>query len=410
VHVDLWRAARRILRVRGIRALLLAILVGVTAVTSHSQGDNAKRACAGRLSCVGARLPAPITIAAGHGLGSVTFRVGRDGRVRRIPDTDGPLPRDAAWFPGTGTWYGIRHGHLVVGRGHEPLWRSHGQIAADQLGVIAAGRDAVAFQREHKLYLAPLRGDERPVAHRELPLGWTIGGLYTYRYQTRQLLLRSDAGALVKVIARRPLGSDYHVANGGLYFISRGVLMSASGTRVKRLASLKRLGLSAGPWLQPLGQLVELEDNHRLVVVRSDGTMFAWTRLPLSHGRPGNISSSLVVAPRAKAIAFTVAYDHTADPRAPGRSHGTETTYVLHPGAETAVPVHRENVQFAVCERGASLQWHRQWLLYSNTEGNLAVIDTTGARRAIELGGLVRGITGTRGGFGAYWSGQPTAL
>ena len=81
-------------------------------------------------------------------------------------------------------------------------------------------------------------------------------------------MLRSDTGTLVKVIARRPLGSDYHVTNGNLYFISRGVLMSAHGTQMKRLASLKRLGVSSGPWLQPLGRFVELEDDNRLVVVR----------------------------------------------------------------------------------------------------------------------------------------------
>jgi hypothetical protein len=66
VHVDLWRAAHRMLNVRGTRALLLAILVGVAVLTPRSLGENATRACAGRFSCVGARPPAPITIAAGH--------------------------------------------------------------------------------------------------------------------------------------------------------------------------------------------------------------------------------------------------------------------------------------------------------------------------------------------------------
>jgi hypothetical protein len=390
--------------------LFLAILVGVVALAPRSLGDNATRVCAGRFSCVAVRLPAPITIAAGHASGSVMFRVGRDGRARRIPGTEGPFPRGAAWFPGTGTWYMIQHGHLVVGRGSKPLWRSHAEIASHQLGVIAAGTHAVAFQREHKLYLAPLGGAERPIAHRELPLGWTVDGLYTYRYQGRQVLLRSDTGTLVKVIARQPLGSDYRVANGSLYFISRGLLMSAHGTHVERLASLKRLGLSAGPSLQPLGRFVELEDSHRLVVVRPDGTVFAWTPLPVSHGKAESMSSSLVVAPRTSAVAFTAAYGQTGDPRAATRSDGTETVYVLRAGADTAIPVYRGNVQFAVCERGASLQWHGKWLLYSNTEGSLAVIDTTGAHRAIELGSLVRGLPGTRDGVSAYWSGQPTML
>jgi hypothetical protein len=162
--------------------------------------------------------------------------------------------------------------------------------------------------------------------------------------------------------------------------------------------------------LQPLGRLVELEDDHRLVVVRPDGTVFAGTPLPVSHGQAESISSSLVVAPRASAVAFTAAYGQTGYPRAPERSHGTETAYLLRPGADVAIPVHRENVQFAVCERGASLQWHGKWLLYSNTEGNLALIDTTGTRRAIELGSLVHSLPGAGDGVNAYWSGQPTTL
>jgi hypothetical protein len=406
VHVDLWPAARRMLHVRGTRVLLFAILVGVAALAPRSLGESPTRACAGRLSCVGVRLPAPITIAAGHILGSVTFRIRRDGRVGRIPSPQSPFPRDAAWFPGTGTWYVIQHRHLVVGRGRQPPWRSHGEIASNQLGVITASSDAVAFQHDHKLYLAPPGGAERPIAHRELPLGWTAGGLYTYRYQGRQLLLRSATGQLVKVIARRPLGSDYYAANGSLYFISRGVLMSAHGARVERLASLNRLGLSAAPSLQPLGRLVELQDDHRLVVARPAGSVFAWIPLPLSHGPAESISGSLVIGPRSSAVAFTAASGQTGDPDA-ARGHGTETVYLLRSGSHTAMPLHSEQTSFG-CERSASLEWHGRWLLYSSTAGNLAVIDTTKARRTIELGSLVSNLSGTRDGFSAYWSGHPT--
>jgi hypothetical protein len=392
---------------RGTRALLVAILVGVAGFAPRSLGESVTRACADPLPCVGVRLPAPITIAAGPVLGADTFRISRLGRVRRVASPQSPFPRGAAWFPGTGTWYLIRHGHLVVGRGRKPLWTSHGEIAANQVGVISASSHAVAFQHDHKLYLAQLGGAERAIAQRELPLGWTTGGLFTYRYQGRQLLLRSDAGALVKVIARRPLGSDYSVTNGTLHFITHSVLMSAHGTRIARLASLSSLGLSANPWLQPLGRLVELQDDHRLVVVRADGHTFASTPLPVGHDRSESLSSSLVVAPHLIAVAFTTISGRTGDPRT-GRTRGTETTYVLPAGASTTIPVHREHVRFAVCERGASLEWHGKWLLYSNTEGSLAAIDTTGRHHAIELRSLVRALPGTRNGLTAYWSGQPT--
>ncbi len=352
------------------------------------------------------RLPAPITIAAGLVGRSVTYRIGRDGRIRRIANPQSPFPSASSWFPGTNTWYTIRAGHLIVGRGRKALWRSHGKIAANQIGVVAAGSHEVAFQHDHKLYLARLGHAERAVTHRELPLGWTGDGLFTYRYQGRQLVLRGASGTLVKVIARRPLGSDYSVANGTLYVITRGVLMSAHGVRVRQLGSLTRLGLSADTWIQPLGRLVELQDNHRLVVVRANGSVFASARLPITHDQAENISSSLVVDPQLRAVAFTVAYDETGKRSA---KRGTETVYLLRAGASAPTPIHRGHVQLAVCERGASLEWHRNWLLYTNTEGSLAAIDTSAAHHTIELRSLVNRLPGTRHGFTASWAGPPTS-
>jgi hypothetical protein len=411
--MDLSRVVRRISDVRAIRAVLVAILVAVAALAPGALGDKPSRGCAGRHWCAGLRLPAPITIAAGQVIGNVSFLVGRDGRIRRIdnPRSQSPFPRDAVWFPGTGTWFRIRHRHLIVGRGRPALWRSHGEIASRwQLGVVTLGPHTVAYQHDHKLYLAPLRGVERPVASREMPLGWTTGGLYTYRYQGRELLLRSDTGALLRTIARQPLGSDYVVINGSLYFITHGMLESASRAGTRRLASPASLGSSAGPWLQPLGRLVELQDNSRLVVVRPDGSVFAWTRLPLSQGETEGISSSLVVDPQGNAVAFTAAAAESNDPGAARLAHGTEMVYLLRAGAHTAIPLHTERVDFKVCERGASLQWQGKWLLYSNSEGNLVLIDTTGAHRAIDLTRLIHSLPGTRDGFSAFWSGQPFEL
>lgn len=116
------------------------------------------------------------------------------------------------------------------------------------------------------------------------------------------------------------------------------------------------------------------------------------------------------MASQGSAVAFTAAAGESNDPNAARRAHGTETVFLLRPGARTAVPVHTERVDFKVCERGASLQWHGKWLLYSNSEGNLAVIDTTGVHGAIELSSLVHGLPGTRPGFSAYWSRQPVEL
>src|SRR5207237_8438460 len=143
--------------------------------------------------------------------------------------------------PDTGTWAVVRRGHLVVGRGGGTLWRSAEEIASRyQVGVIMASSRMIAFQHDHKLYLVKPPGAERAVASREMPLGWTSRGLYAYRYPGRQLLLRSDTGRLLKVIVQRPVGSDYFVANGSLYFVSHGFLMSAHGSRTRRLGSLRQ--------------------------------------------------------------------------------------------------------------------------------------------------------------------------
>jgi hypothetical protein len=411
--MDLSRVVRRISDVRAIRAVSVAILVGAAALAPGALGDKPSRGCADRHWCAGLRLPAPISIAAGQVTGNVSFSIGRDGRIRRIrnPRSQRPFPRDAVWFPGTGTWFRIRHRHLIVGRGRTAAWRSHGEIASRwQLGLVTIGPHTVAYQHDHKLYLAPLRGVERPVASREMPLGWTTGGLYTYQYQSRELLLRSDTGARLRTIARQPLGSDYVVMNGRLYFITDGVLESASRAGTRRLASLASLGSSASPWLQTLGRLVELQDNSRLVVVRPDGSVFAWTRLPRSQGETEGLSSSPVVDPQGSAVAFTAAAGESNDPDAARLAHGTETVYLLRAGAHTAIPVHTEQVDFKVCERGASLQWRGRWLLYSNSEGNLVAIDTGGAHRAFDLTRLIHGLPAARDGFRAFWSGQPFEL
>jgi hypothetical protein len=345
------------------------------------------------------RLPASITIAAG----STTYRVARDGRVRRVPAPPSPYPRASTWFPGTGTWFMLVRHYLVVGRGRQALWRSRLLVPSRwRLGVVTASAHDVAFQFEHKLYIAPIGGVERPVAHRELPLGWSGAALYTYAYRGRQLQLRSASGRLLKVIARRPL-SDYFVADGRLYFILRGSLMRASGTRIERLASLHRLGLSSDSWMQTLGQFVQLQDDHRLVVIHDDGSGLVSTPLPPGRDQNAGLVGSPAVAPRAGAVAFATVSDRSA-----GRSDGAETVYVLRPGAQAAAPVHTETGSFGGCARWVTLQWHGKWLLYSSNQGNVALIDSTGRERAVELTRLVRRLPGAgENGFSAYWTGAP---
>jgi hypothetical protein len=337
-----------------------------------------------------ARLPAPITITTGR----VTYRIERDARVHRVANPIGPFPRDAAWSPITRVWFAFRHGHLVVGRGHQRRWRSHGTFRSQfRLGAVTVGKDMVAFSYDNNLYLASLHGRERRIARSEFPLGWTSGGLYTYRWH-RSLLLRDSAGRVVTTIARWPFNVDFQLVSGSLYFLAHGAVMSADGNGVHRLTSLRALGLpgAMSVFLQSAGPLLELEDNSRLVMLRSDGAPFASTRL--REGHVGGISSSVLAAPDLSAVAFTA----TA-----GQTRGTESVYVLRAGTHRASPLHTEHITFQACERGATVQWHGRWLLYTASEGVVAAIDTGRTHRTVELTGMVMKLAGIAGGFSAYW-------
>jgi hypothetical protein len=362
-------------------------------------GQNAAGRCSGPPSCHTIRLPAAIVVTRGQ----ARYRIARTEAVTRIAGAPrSAFPRGAELFPASGTWFLFSRRHLVVGRGARRLWRSREEIAAQELGVVIGGTAEVAFQHNHHLYLGYYGRPERSVAPRELPLGFARDGLYTYSYVRRAVLLRTGAGAIRTVIARRPQEYVYDASDGGtIYFLARGILFSAHGSQVRRMASLSGLGLSADSFLQPLGRLIELEDNHRLVVVEPDGSEFASTALPRHASQTGSPSSSLAVSRFGRAVAFTA--DFT--PSGAGHSSDLEVVYVLRAGSRAAIALRAEHGPYGLCSQATSLQWHGSWLLYSNSGGNLAVIDTGGRHRASELGGLLGRRPGPSVAFAAHWAG-----
>ena len=275
------------------------------------------------------------------------------------------------------------------------------------MGLIVSGPRMLAFQYRHWLYMGPMRGGVRAVARREMPLGWSGGRLYTDSYPRRALLLRGSTGRLIKVLSPLPFHSSPVVTRGSLYLELRGALMRARGTRVRRLTTLAALGMSADSWLQPIGGLLELQDNRRLMILRPGGSVFASTPLPRRDGELGTLSSSPVPDSHADAVAFTAAYGESTDPNAATRAHGKETVYLLREGAHSAVALHTEDVSFRACERGAALHWHGRWLLYDNSEGNVVLIDAAGAHRAIDLTNAGARLAGARTDLGAFWAGHP---
>lgn len=386
-------------------AILLWITLGAPGTLNASETRGPQRAF------TDARLPAPITITTGR----ESARIGRDGRIARIPNPRPAVTIDAVYIPGTDTWYEIHRGHLVVGRGRRTLWRSHGLFPLRlRLGLVAAGSQGVAFSYHKWLYVASPTGAERPVARREGVVGWTTGGVYTYGGRGNRLLLRGATGRVIATVARRPAEHEYDPATGSVYVLAHGVLSRAHGAHVRRLASLASLGLPPrSTWMQALGGLVELMSANRLTLLRPDGSVFASTPARRTGGQTDTISGGPTVAPRQTAVAFTAASGTPEDPRNP-HSTGTEAIYLLRPGATAATEIHRERVAFAPCERGAGVQWQGSWLLYGNSEGNLAAVETTGAHRAIELAARADRVLGAkhdaRTSVRAYWSGQPPEL
>lgn len=341
--------------------------------------------------------------------GCGAFEIGRSGRVRKISSNRSPVPPGADWWPYTGVWDKLAGGHLVVGRWQKRLWRSAGSFPRPyEAGAITVGPKAIAFSysnRVPRLYLAPLGGRERLVATGEYPIGWTRGGLYTGTSRGGGLRLRSAGGVLRATLARQVYDYAYDHASGRLYFLARGNLVRADGAEQRPIASLARLGLAAGRalQLQPLGRLVALTDRRRLVVLRPDGSLFAAARLPRGRTRVDGISSQIAAAANAQGVAFTATRGNTAY-----GSQGSETVYLLRPGAQSARAVHTERVRFAVCERGAGLQWHGRWLLYAASEGNTSIVDASHPQHAIDLARTVRRLPGTSGDqgrldFSAYW-------
>ncbi|HEY2769522.1 MAG TPA: hypothetical protein VGI87_03100, partial [Solirubrobacteraceae bacterium] len=225
------------------------------------------------------------------------------------------------------------------------------------------------------LYIARRDGAERRVARDEGAVGWTTHGVYTYGGRGNLVRLRTADGRPIRTVARRPQQHTYDPATGALDLVADGELIVADGARVHRVTSLRARGLRPrATELIPLGGLIELMSADRIVILRPDGSRYASTPLP----NAGTVSSGLTVASGRTAVAFTIAYGLSDDPNTTRRAHGTEIIYLLAAGARKAVAIHTVHVTFKPCERGADVSWHGRWLLYRNSEGNVARVDATG--------------------------------
>jgi hypothetical protein len=372
---------------------------------SDADGAGLSARCRSAVAKAPAGLPAPVVLTTDCG----RYRIAPNGRVHFIGPRRLPVPAGSSWFMDL-TWYRVERGHLVVGRRHESLWRSRGRFVparGEGVGAVALARGRVAFSffagKTPTLYLARLGGAENPVAHGETPLGWTqSGSLLTLSARGGAIRVRAASGRLERILAHGIYNFAFDHATGTIVYVAHGTLERFDGRRVRTLAHLTMLGLGGRPSLSPFPGVVVVSGRRRLVVLRPDGSLVSSTLLPRPHAH-ADWAPGAIAADRHGTVAFTATQGNTAY-----GSRGTESVYLLATGARAARRVHRERVDFAVCERQAGLAWHDGWLLYSAGEGYAAAIDTRRPGRSVALSPLIRRLPGMTAGaedqfFDASW-------
>lgn len=365
-------------------SVALAAALGSGAVASGADGP-----CAG-LPRAPAGLPAPVRITTRCG----RFAILPDGSVVRRAagrgEEDGPWPRGALDRNGD-TWLLVRHGHLVVERRGEALWRSASPYrlggTPHYLEATALGPEAVAFSfNDAELYVARFGERERVAASGEQPLFWTAAGqLLTYRWdrQGSPLFVRAADGRLLRRLPERMLNFAVAEDRRAVVFVTpEGMLVRTDGDRVERLAGVRELG-EAGVELPGGGLIVVHSDaSGRLLAFDSDGRRFGAT--PLERWPSAWAVSSdrlaLVVARR-----------------------GTDSVLVLRRGEEDAALVYEREQHGSACGRGVALAWHGDDLLFSTTEGALVALDSTGARPPLDLTETVAAMPGGLARFSPSW-------
>jgi len=317
----------------------------------------------------GPRVPAPIVLWTNCG----AFRLSHAGVVTRLP---------RHWLAkhgsGTGRRYGAdldirrsRLGRFLLQLHGRVVWRSANLYPRDG-GSVAFGPHAFAFASyRHGIYLTNLRGTERLI----LP----GRGLYPYSFTSSGELIVTGPGTITLVsragtILRRfryrsRNGYGFDEQNDTLYYVTAtGRLAAVHGRDEVLQRSMAHID----------GMLIVARPN--LLVFSSPHSITATTRagavIASAHwaDRRLNSDAGVAVSPDGRAFAFRL-----SDAR-PGSLSGTATVYLLHAGANRAQPVYRHLLGPTGCASGANFGWHGPNLLYSSSDGTLAVFDTlTGA-------------------------------
>lgn len=320
----------------------------------------------------GPAVPAPIVFTTGCG----GFRLEKSGRLSRLPR--GWL---AAHGGGTGRRYGDdlqirrnRAGRIVLLRHGRLLWRSSGLYPNDGGGV-AFGPNMFAFAIYRRgVFLTDLRGPERLVVPGR--------GRNPYDFMRSGRLIVTGARDVVTVLApdgdverryrvRRWGGYSFDAATDTFFFVTPG----------GRLATLRETRLRVGRWLRGIDGsmsfhrpgLLLFEGGRSLTVTRRDGRLVARARWPRS--RLHVYDSGASVSADGRRFAFRL-----SDAR-PGASKGAAAVFVLAAGERRARAVYRHRLGKLGCAIGANMRWSGRYLLYGSADGEIAVLDASGANR-----------------------------
>ncbi len=374
------------------RIVAVASAAAFMAGSAASGSGAAAPACARSVSSVPLGLPAPVRITTTCAI----YTVFPSGRIRVGAR---PLRVDAGitamLVAGPGATVVQRGARIAVLRGGRAVFRSRGHFRA--AGVFALiGPRAVASGYENyepraaeALYVAPLHGDEREIARGERPLGWMRSGTLLTTCASG-VCLRDSTGALLRRLRTRVREVRFEPARSSLLALSHSGVLERYDEHWHRLRDLRTLGFGDQVSFEPLaGGLIGVLEGRHVAVLRADGSLFAsaWFR-----PRRGAFSvageSGLVANAAASAVAFAVTIGDN------GGGRGRESLYVLHAGDRRASKLYGAAMKFVICERWASVAWHRNWLLYATPEGRTLVLDTRGGAGRIDLSGLIHRLAG----------------
>jgi hypothetical protein len=378
-----------------VRIAAIASLAVLNAVVLVPGAGGAGPACARSLSAQPPRLPAAIRITTS----CAVYTVLRGGRGVSIEPRRRPLGAGISWMQVAGPGAAVvQHGgRIAVLRDRREVFRSAGHFRA--AGIFAlAGRRAVAFSYDDysrgdremtALYVAPPFGREREVAAGERPLGWTRNGkLLTWRFNAGLIgvYLRTSGGTLIARVGARLREIRFDPRSRSLLALSRSGMLERYDGRWHRLADLRARGFGKAATVEPLaGGLIGVLQNGHVAVFRRGASLFASARFPRRRTVSVAGESGLVANASGTAVAFAVTIGDNGGGGGPGR----EKLYLLRAGDRRASMFYGGRLTFAICERGVSLAWHDDWLLYATPEGRTLLLDTRTSRR-VNLTRLVR--------------------